>query len=421
MNITHGAARREELPAFLAVSSTLPTQVGPQLIVGAIPAQPVGVFVTRSEVRDLRASLQSSGSAISIVTGMRGIGKTHVAAAYAREAKHAGYDLVAWIDAETPESLWPGLDDLALALGVADPHGVPSRSARLVRDELNRRQGRLLLVFDNAEDRRLLSPLVPTVGNVEIIITTTELSFESMGVSVPVREYPLPESIDYLVGQTQIPDRNGAARLAEELGRHALALAVAAGTIALLPDNSFDAYIERVSTHPVRVTMDSELANYRRTAYAALDMSVEAIIGKDPFSEWVLGVVAVLSLKGVDVDTLSRNALAQQFPDGDIHTTLTRCVRTSVLQRTEDRPTVSMHRLLARVVIDRAEALGTKARLLEIAGQLLREDVATPMQFGQRREAARSADHAHSLLDNLPEDDEDVSAAGPDTTSDNAA
>ncbi|MEU4712017.1 AAA family ATPase [Nocardia salmonicida] len=363
----------------------------------------------RSEVDELAKGRLRVGTAISVVTGMRGIGKTHVAAAYARNCKQTGYDVVAWVDAETTDSLWMGLDDLGSALGVSDPYGVPSRSARLVRDELNRRRGRVLLVFDNAEDVKLVGPVIPTVGdNVEVVITTTELGFEGKGTSIKVREYGLEQSVDYLVGQTRIPDRDGAGKLADELGRHALALAVAAGTIVLFGDQSFHDYIERVSVHPVRVTMDSELTDYRRNAYAALDMSIQAIIRDDPFSEWVLGVVAVLSLNGVDIDTLSRKALAEKFPDDDIHRTLTRCVRTSVLQRAENGRAVSMHRLLARVVTERAEALGTKAQLLKIAGDLLHDDVSSPVQFGQRRDVARSADHAHSLLDNLPDDPDDA-------------
>jgi hypothetical protein len=86
------------------------------------------------------------------VTGLRGVGKTQLAAAYARDRVRAGWGLVAWVNAETPDVLLAGLAQVAARLGVADPRGDSLESARRLREHLQTRAGNGLLVFDNAAD-----------------------------------------------------------------------------------------------------------------------------------------------------------------------------------------------------------------------------------------------------------------------------
>ena len=133
----------------------------PAVVVGEIPRKPVA-FVARATVDGLAAAADSDQVAVlCAVTGMRGVGKTQIAAAYARNCGAAGYGLVGWVNAETRDVLLTGLARIADRLGVADPEGDSDESARRLREHLENRAGKSLLVFDNAVGPDILRPFLP--------------------------------------------------------------------------------------------------------------------------------------------------------------------------------------------------------------------------------------------------------------------
>jgi hypothetical protein len=101
-----------------------------QVVVGEIPREPAA-FVARVMVSRLAAA--AGGGRVAVVcavTGLRGVGKTQVAAAYARARVGDGWGLVGWVNAETRDVLLDGLKRVAEGLGVADPMGDSLESAR---------------------------------------------------------------------------------------------------------------------------------------------------------------------------------------------------------------------------------------------------------------------------------------------------
>jgi len=102
------------------------------VVAGNVPQAPPA-FRPRE---DLLAALQSAGPGVSVVravTGMRGVGKTQLAAAYARECIDAGWRLVAWVSAEDTPAILNGLAVVAARLGLDRPGVALETSSTLAR------------------------------------------------------------------------------------------------------------------------------------------------------------------------------------------------------------------------------------------------------------------------------------------------
>jgi tetratricopeptide (TPR) repeat protein len=349
-----------------------PARAEGQLVVGDIPREPPE-FVAR-RAGDLLAEVTGRGKAavVCAVTGLRGVGKTQIVAAYARERVNAGWGLVGWVNAESADTLAADLARLAGRLGVADPEGDSTESARRLREHLAARAGSGLLVFDNATAPEVLRPFLPATGGTQLVITTTDQDFAELGEPVEVPVFTRVESVRYLLARTGLADEDGADAVAGALGDLPLALAQCAATIRR-QHLSYPGYLEQLRSMPVEeVLRAAPGGDYPDAVGAALLLSVRAAEASDPtgLAGLLLRVIAAMSPDGIRQSVLA--GLGQ--PPGTEYgaaAAIERLVVGSLLTWSVSGDTIIMHRLLGRVLRERDQASGHWPSTLDAALHLL--------------------------------------------------
>jgi tetratricopeptide (TPR) repeat protein len=123
-------------------------------------------FTGREEVLDgLEKTLEKSG--IAALTGMGGVGKTQTAAQYAYR-RRKDYPAVLWVRAESLETLFADLSQLATRLELAERE---AKEQSVVLDAVKR----WLLVLDNVEDYGIVRDLTVKAGrNGHHVMVTTQ-------------------------------------------------------------------------------------------------------------------------------------------------------------------------------------------------------------------------------------------------------
>ena len=155
-------------------------------MVGDIP-QETTAFQHRPNLLDTLLDPPSGGrvTVVYAVTGMRGVGKTQLAAACARRRLIQGWRVVAWIAAEDRQQLLAGYEQLAGELGLAEDGQDSAQSAARVRHWLEADGTNCLLVLDNANSADAVRPFLPAAGRSRVIVTSWRQTLASLGTPVP--------------------------------------------------------------------------------------------------------------------------------------------------------------------------------------------------------------------------------------------
>jgi hypothetical protein len=249
----HGTQHNTFVRNYVAVQSAavLASSADGPVVAGDVPLEPAA-FQPRPDLMEvLQMATGHRVSVVHAVTGMRGVGKTQLAAAYARRRIAEGWRLVAWVDASNMASVLAGLAQVAAVAGVGSADEDARVLAKGLRHWLEADGDRRLLIFDNAADLDGLRPFLPAAGAGQVVITSSRRPAAALGTGVAVDVFTEEEALAFLVRRTGLADEAGARELAEELGRLPLGLAQAAALIAG-QHLGYRTYLERLRAMPVR-------------------------------------------------------------------------------------------------------------------------------------------------------------------------
>jgi tetratricopeptide (TPR) repeat protein/transcriptional regulator with XRE-family HTH domain len=201
--------------------------------------------------------------AITALHGLRGVGKTVLAAAYAE--RHRGdYRATWWLRAETEAGMRADLVGLGVRLGWvgADDKEEPALAA--VSERLGYEGDGILLIFDNAVDPDSLAPYLPRGGAARVLVTSNYHAWRGTAAPVEIRLWPKEIGADYLIARTgRDSERQAAEDLSVALGGLPLAHEQAAAYCERL-DLSLAEYARRFAAEPARLldTDKDAPANY---------------------------------------------------------------------------------------------------------------------------------------------------------------
>jgi tetratricopeptide (TPR) repeat protein len=269
---------------------------------GALSNIPIGVplhFLGRDNaLTDIKAALGATEGRAAITTlhGLRGVGKTTLAAAYA-ERHRSDFRATWWIRSESEATMRADLVALGVRLGwiAADDKEQPALAA--VAERLRHEGEGILLIFDNAVDANSLQPYLPRGGGSKILITSNSHEWRRIAAPVEIRVWAKETGADYLIARTgRAGERAAAEALSEALGGLPLAHEQAAAYCERLGVSLAD-YRKRFEAAPAPLLDDTRdtPSDYGRTVAKAFALAIEEAAKLHPAAEPLIVHAALLA------------------------------------------------------------------------------------------------------------------------------
>ena len=313
-------------------------------------------FVKRERQEELFDAILTRAEPRTVLTGMRGCGKTQLAAKVAAKCEEEGWSIVAWINAASRKELVADLYELALHIGIDTPKDIPPEN--IVRRFLDHLRSAdmvdRLFVFDNVENLDDLKDLTPEGDGVRAIITTTRhLDWNSLGWhAFTVGVFKRDQSITLLCGRTGDTHRDAADQIADALGDLPVAITQAAAT-AKWGEYPLSEYLDRLRNHPLESSISRlEGDDYPDAVGIALFMAYEQALEQlasinDHYARIASSIMGALSL--LAASGIPSHWLLYLDKDSDaVRNTLSFLKSNSIIQESSNNK-IAAHRLQNQV------------------------------------------------------------------------
>ena len=389
---------------------------------GSRPDAVVGErFIERGQQERLNSLIDDPTQRRTVLVGMRGCGKTQLAAALAHTCEEAQWSLVAWLNAGSRAQLDGEFVELArkLKIDLSDEPDQEQIVGRCIDHLRSADASDRLIVLDNVVDIEDLRDRIPRGAGLRVVATTTsrEADWEENGwKGISVGVFSREESINYLLTVTGSQDRDTADAIAERLGDLPLAIAQAAAT-AHNEQWTLASYARRLEFSCGEKVISRIRGHYYSYAVSvALWMATDSTLERldDPLSDAArrqLGALCLLAESGVPtrwLDPAAASALSGCH-DAELdsaaeraHRALIALINASIIHQSADGSTTMLHRLQAQVLReswneqDNKEALESAANLL---GSINIDKFRRTDTESRRREARSLIEQFHAIGD----------------------
>ncbi|MFI9008857.1 tetratricopeptide repeat protein, partial [Actinosynnema sp. NPDC053489] len=294
--------------------------------VGAVPLT-ADCYQDRAAEQRMREALTSDGAAVlvpaatAVLHGLGGVGKTQIAARYARSVwPDVSVEMAVWITATSRDAVVTGYADTARRLLLVGDNVEPERAAVALLEWLISTDRRWLVVLDDltrpADLRDLWPPhdrtgqLLITTRRQDAAVTRRDWNVVEVGVFVPEESLAyLQERLSSIVADEETGQLEG---LAGDLGHLPLALAQAAAFIADKPLLTPAGYRTRLSDRRralAEVLPDDQSlpTGHHATVAATWSLSIDLADELHPagLARPLLEIAALLDPAGIPVDVLT--------------------------------------------------------------------------------------------------------------------
>ena len=357
-------------------------------------------FVKREGQDELFDAIFTRAEPRTVLTGMRGSGKTQLASAVTTKCEEEDWPIVAWIHAASRAEIIADLYELATLAGIDAPKDVPPETIirRLLGQLRAADAADRLFVFDNVENLDDLKDLIPEGKDIRITITTTRhLDWDSLGwLPLTVGVFDREQSITLLCGRTGDAHRDAADRIADALGDLPVAVTQAAAT-AKSGRYSLSNYLERLSNHPLESSISRlEGVDYPDAVGVALFMAYEQVLDqlrKEHPQQEKIAIPLLDSLSLLATSGVPTHWLLKLHDDSDaVRDTLSFLKRSSIIQESADGDKTIIHRLQGQVY--RETYLSDRKKIIEASTHAIttlnRVNIKQVIGFEQKRQETRN-------------------------------
>lgn len=309
------------------------------------------------------------------LSGLGGVGKTQIALEYAYRYA-LDYSAVLWVGAETEEQLLADLGYIASTLQLPEcGEKDVSQVAAAVGRWLSMHKA-WLLIWDNLEEPAMLARFLPAVRQGSILITTRCQALGTLAQGINLLPLAPDEGILFLLrrGKVLAPDAHkvqiqqfaqslpeeyaATSRLVEMTGALPLALDQA-GAYIDETGCSLAAYLQRYEQQEIVLLSrrGKPTQAHPQSVATTLLLSMERLHRESPPAAALLGVCAFFSASAIPEEVFTRGAKylgaelepLEQSPS-QFDQVLAQLRRFSLVQRHATMRTLSLHRLVQRVV-----------------------------------------------------------------------